>query len=79
MSAYMYMTLSFWLLQFLAKGQAYHTSLIQSARNTMAGQVPRMMRKIVVTRLGSNFSQVTKLTEAPVPFPGPGEVLVHNK
>ena len=45
----------------------------------MAGQVPRMMRKIVVTRLGSNFSQVTKLTEAPVPFPGPGEVLVHNK
>ena len=45
----------------------------------MAGQVPKMMRKIVVTQLGSNFSQVTKLIEAPVPQPGPEEVLVHNK
>ena len=45
----------------------------------MAGQVPKVMRKIVVTRLGSNFPQVTKLIEAPVPQPGPGEVLVRNK
>ncbi|XP_070199589.1 prostaglandin reductase-3-like isoform X2 [Littorina saxatilis] len=45
----------------------------------MAGQLPKMMRKIVVTQLGSNFSQVTKLIEAPVPVPGPGQVLVRNR
>ncbi|KAK7486450.1 hypothetical protein BaRGS_00022374 [Batillaria attramentaria] len=45
----------------------------------MAGSIPKMMRKIVVTQLGSNFSEVTKVIEAPVPAPGPEEVLVKNK
>ncbi|KAL8584864.1 hypothetical protein ACOMHN_037569 [Nucella lapillus] len=45
----------------------------------MAGQLPKMMRKIIVTQLGSNFSEVTKLVEAPVPQPASGEVLVRNK
>ena len=45
----------------------------------MAGHLPKVMRKIVATQLGANFSQVTKVSEAPVPTPGPGEVLVRNK
>ncbi|XP_076471193.1 prostaglandin reductase-3-like [Babylonia areolata] len=45
----------------------------------MASQLPKTMGKIIVTQLGSNFSKVTKLIDAPVPQPGPGEVLVRNK
>lgn len=45
----------------------------------MSGSLPQMMRKVIVTQLGANFSQVTKLVEAPVPQPGPDEVLVKNK
>ena len=37
------------------------------------------MRKLIGTKLSPNFREATAMVEAPVPQPGPNEVLVQNR
>ncbi|ESO99105.1 hypothetical protein LOTGIDRAFT_201415 [Lottia gigantea] len=44
-----------------------------------ARQLPKTMRKIVAFQFSPKFRESTKITEVPVPTPGPSEVLVRNR
>ncbi|XP_041366682.1 prostaglandin reductase-3-like [Gigantopelta aegis] len=44
-----------------------------------ARHIPHTMRKLIGTKLSPNFREATAIVEAPVPQPGPSEVLVHNR
>jgi len=45
----------------------------------MAGKLQSVNRKIVVTKISQNFREATELLDAPIPQPGPGQVLVKNR
>ena len=45
----------------------------------MAGNLPATNRKLVVTKISQNFREATQVQDAPMPQPGPGEILVKNR
>ncbi|XP_046369142.2 prostaglandin reductase-3-like [Haliotis rufescens] len=42
-------------------------------------QIPQVMRKIVCTQLSPKFRESTSIIEAPIPQPGPKDVLIQNQ
>ncbi|KAH9519153.1 Prostaglandin reductase 3 [Bulinus truncatus] len=44
-----------------------------------ARQIPSRMRQLVAKSIGSNFRAITEVVDAPVPAPGPKEILIRNR
>ena len=47
--------------------------------STMAGKLPAVNRKLIVTKISQNFREATEIVDAPMPQPGPGQLLVRNR